>query len=186
MGMLQDYLMNLDEEQASSLIDSLDDEMIEDSLRNGIETQIIPHMEEIKEAATHKYEDRQEVREYYESLPPEEQEEKFHEAAADLIAIAQKLRNHPQAGGSDLKNRLRDPWLTEALLLMFNHPDISGEVSEEQKDFAATWLKYVGISVIPEAYTEEEIDGFLETMFPNADPQEARERIGVDQMGNDE
>ena len=186
MGMLQDYLLNLDEEQASTLIDNLDDEMIEDSLRNGIETQIIPHMEDIKQAAVNEYEDRQEVREYYESLPPEEQEEKFHEAAADLIAVAQKIRNHPQAGGSDLKKRLRDPWVTEALLLMFNHPDISEDVSDEQKDFAATWLKYVGISVIPEAYTDPEIDGFLQTMFPDAEPEDAREKIGLDQMGDDE
>lgn len=183
--MIGRLLEGMDEEQAEALLENIDSEVLEGHLKNGIQSQIVPHLEEVRETAEQEYEDPQEVRDYYENLPEDEKEQKFNNACADLIAIASQLRNSPQSGGKELKNRLRDPWLTEALLLIFEAEEVPDEVVQSQKDYAATWLRWLGANIVPEIYTMDDRKEIVEMLFPNADPEAKMQELGIgDQNGN--
>lgn len=159
-------LSNLDEEQASRILSQLDNSVIKKALTTGIEDQIVPHFDDVRQAAVEEYEPPEDVREKYESMPQSKQEDQFQEAAADLMAVLTQLRDDPLAGGIELKNRLRDPWMVEALLLIFNHEDTPEDVVEAQKNYAATWMKWVGVNVIPEIYTHAEAREVVEQIYP--------------------
>ena len=133
MGIM-DMLSGMDSDTADSLLRSMDEEQIQSALSTGIENYIVPHLQDIREAAAYDYDDREEVREIYESYSEEKQDEVFHDAAADLIAIAAQVREQPTTGMKELKTRLRDPYTMEALLLIFNNEaHVDPEFSEDQK-----------------------------------------------------
>ena len=178
--MIQQMLNGMDSETASQIISSLDDEMIENALETGIEQELVPHLETVRDNAENDYEDPAVVRAYYEDLSEQEQTEKFHEAAADLVGVAVDLRENPVTGLSKLKGRLRDPWVTEAILLMFEHPDIPDEVIQERKNFASMWLQYVGVHVIPEIYRRDDVVEMVEQMYPDQEADQILSELGVE------
>jgi hypothetical protein len=177
--MIGRLLQNMDEDQAEQILDNIDADVLEGHLRKAVDSQIVPHLEEVRNSAASEYEDPKVVRQYYEELPEDEKEEKFSNACADLIAVAAQLRNAPQDGGRELKNRLRDPWMIEALLLIFEDEDVPEEVIESQKEYAATWLKWLGANIVPEIYTQDERRRIVEKLFPNADPETKMQELGI-------
>jgi len=179
-GMIQQLLKGMDSDTASQILSSLDDEMIEQALETGIEQELVPHLETVRENASAEYEDPEYVRKHYESLSEKEQNEKFHQAAADLVGVAVELRENPIQGLSKLKGRLRDPWTTEALLLIFNHEDIPSEIEDERKQFAALWMKYIGAHVIPEIYERDDVIGMVKQMYPADEAEEILDELGVE------
>jgi len=164
--MIDRILNNMDEDMANRVLKEMDEQTLSRALTTGIESHIIPHMEDVKTAATEEYEDSEDVRAFFESMDSGEQTDTFHEVAADMIAVLTKLREDPVDGGLELKERLRDPWTVEALLLVFDHEGVPEEVAAEQKDFAAQYLKYIGVNVVPEVYDEDEVREVVEEMYP--------------------
>lgn len=167
--MIGNLLNNMDADTASEILSNLDNDMIEKALRTGIEDELVPHLETVRENATSEYRDPKEVRDIYEDLSEEEQTERFHRAAADIMNVAVDVRENPIEGMSKLKGRLRDPWVVEGLLLIFNHSDVPDEVIAEQKEFTSAYLKYIGVHVIPEVYEREDLREMAEKMYPNED-----------------
>jgi hypothetical protein len=170
--MIGNLLNGMDSETASEILSSMDDEMIENALRSGIEEELVPHLEDVRTRASEEDRPPAEVRAYYESLSDEEQTEKFHEAAADLMGVGVDLRENPLTGLKKLKERLRDPFTVEALLLIFDHEEVSDDIVHERKEFAATWLKYVGLHVVPEVYKREDVREMAVEMYG---PEKAEE-----------
>lgn len=170
----------MDEDTASDILSSMDDDMIESALKTGIEQELVPHLQDVREMAEDDYESSDYVRQKYESLPEDQQTKKFNKAAADLMSVAVKLRANPMKGMQELKGRLRDPWTVEALLLIFDHEEVPDRVVQERKDYAATWLKYVGVNVIPEVYTREAAVDMVRTMYPDSDPEQILDQLGVE------
>ena len=128
-GMLGNLLNGMDSETASDILASMDDEMIENALETGIEQELVPHLTEVRDKANGEYRSPAEVRAYYEEMDEEEQTEKFHTAAADLMGVAVDLRENPLTGLAKLKDRLRDPYVIEALMLIFDHPEVPDHVT---------------------------------------------------------
>ncbi len=183
-GMIGNLLGNMDSQTAEAVLDSLDDEMIERALETGIEKEVVPHLEDVRENVVDDYPDAQQVRSHYESLPAEEQEQKFNKAAADILGVLIELRENPTDGLKKLKGRLREPYVIEALLLIFDHEGVPKELSDQRKEYAATWLRNAGVHVIPEVYEREEAVEVVEQMYPNSDPDEVLD--GLDVGGPDE
>jgi hypothetical protein len=179
-GMIQNLIQGMDPERASALLSEMDDEVIEDALRAGIEKELVPHLEEVRTKAADEYRSPAEVRAYYEGLPEAQQTEKFHEAAADIMGVTVDLRERPVSGFKKLKGRLRDPWTVEALLLIFDHPDVPDDVVHERKEFTSTWLKYAGLHIIPEVYEREDLREMVETMYPDRDAEDILDQFDVE------
>jgi len=181
--MIKRLLNGMDGEQASKIIGELDQEMIETALSTGIEEELVPHLHEVRERAVNDDESPEEIRAHYESLSDEEQTKRFNQAAADIMEVIVSLREEPTTGMEKLKERLRDPWVVEALLLVFDHDEMPAEAVAERKDYAAGWLKYVGVNVIPEVYTREDARDMIEQFHPEKDPDTVLDNLGV---GSDE
>lgn len=178
-GMIQSLIQSMDPERASALLAEMDNEVIEDAMRAGIEQELVPHLEEVRSEATDEYRTPAEVRAHYEGLSEAKQTAKFHEAAADVMGVAVDLREQPVAGFSKLKSRLRDPWTIEALLLIFDHPDVPDDVVHERKEFASTWLKYAGLHIIPEVYERGDLKEMVTTMYPDEDAGDILDQFDV-------
>jgi len=182
-GMIGNLLSGMDAETASEILSNLDNEMIEKALTTGIEDELVPHLETVRENASNEYRDAQEVRDIYESLDEEEQTERFHRAAADIMNVAVDIRESPIEGMSKLKGRLRDPWVVEGLLLIFDHDDVPDEVVAQQKEFAAAYLKYIGVHVIPEIYERGDLREMVEQMYPNDNAEDILDELEVGKDG---
>ena len=178
-GMIGNILNGMDGEAASEILNSMDDDMIENALETGIEQELVPHLSEVRTKAAEEYRSPAEVRAYYEGLDEEQQNVKFHEAAADLMAVAVDLRENPLTGLKKLKERLRDPFVIEALLLILDHEEVPDEVVHERKEFASTWLKYVGLHVVPEIYERDDLREMVETMYEGEDAEEILDQHDV-------
>lgn len=178
-GMISDLLNGMDSQTAEAVLDSLDDEMIERALEAGIEKEVVPHLEDVRENVVDEYPDAKDVRSHYESLSQEEQEEKFNRAAADVMGVLVELRENPTEGLKKVKGRLRDPWVIEALLLIFDHEGVPKELSDQRKEYASTWLRNVGVHVIPEVYHRDEAKEVIRTLYPDEDPEEVLDDLDV-------
>jgi len=173
-------LKNMDGDMANSVLEALDEDAIESALKKGIDKEVVPHLEQVRERAVEDDADSAQVRAHYESLSEDEQTQKFNEAAADLMAVFTELRESPIAGAKKLKGRLRDPWTVEALLLIFDHEQVPDEVVDQQKDYAATWLKWVGVNMIPEIYTRDQVLEVANRLYPDRDPNKVLDEMGID------
>lgn len=178
-GMIGNLLNGMDADTASNILESMDDEVIEKALRSGIEEELVPHLTDVRERATQDDKPPAEVRAYYETLDEEEQTEKFHAAAADLMGVAVDLRENPLTGFKKLKERLRDPYTIEALLLIFDHEEVPDEVVHERKEFAATWLKYAGLHVVPEIYQRDDLRSMVQAMYDDEDAEKILDQHNV-------
>ena len=173
-------LKNMDGDMANSVLEALDEDAIESALKKGIDKEVVPHLEQVRERAVEDDADSAQVRAHYESLSENEQTQKFNEAAADLMAVFTELRESPISGAKKLKGRLRDPWTVEALLLIFDHEQVPDEVVDQQKDYAATWLKWVGVNMIPEIYTRNQVLEVANRLYPDRDPSKVLDEMGID------
>lgn len=180
-GYIGEMLGSMDEDMANTILESLNKEQIEAALSKGVEKEVVPHLEQVRERATEDDADTAQVRAHYESLPEDEQQEKFNQAAADLMAVFAELREEPVSGAQKLKGRLRDPWTIEALLLIFDHESVPNEVVDQQKHYTATWMKWVGMNVIPEMYRREQVADVAEELYPNRDPDAVLDELGIEQ-----
>lgn len=167
MAGITDLIGGLSDDQIESIISNLDDEVIANAVQNGYENYVVPEAKRVREAANEDYEDNEAVAEHYKQLSEDEQEEKFHEALADLLAVLTEVREDPVHGWEELRDRLRSPWTVEAILLIFDHPEVPEEVAEQQKAFARTWLKYAGVHTFPEMYRQEEAREVVERVQPD-------------------
>lgn len=174
-------LDGMDENMANTVLEALDEEQIEAALQKGIDKEVVPHLETVRERATEEDADTAEVRAHYESLPEEDQQEKFNQAAADLMAVLTEVRESPLSGAKKLKGRLRDPWTVEALLLIFDHEDVPNEVVDQQKHYAATWLKWAGMNVIPEVYRRDQVSEVADELYPSRDTESVLDELGIEQ-----
>lgn len=172
-------LKNMDGDMANSVLEALDEDAIESALKKGIDKEVVPHLEQVRERAVEDDADSAQVRAHYESLSENEQTQKFNEAAADLMAVFTELRESPISGAKKLKGRLRDPWTVEALLLIFDHEQVPDEVVDQQKDYAATWLKWVGVNMIPEIYTRNQVLEVANRLYPDRDPNKVLDDMGI-------
>ncbi len=179
-GMISNLLKGMDADAASEILSSLDNEMIEKALTTGIEDELVPHLETVRQNASDEYRDAQEVREIYEGLDEEEQTQRFHRAAADIMNVAVDIRESPIEGMSKLKGRLRDPWVVEGLLLIFDHDDVPDEVVTQQKEFASAYMKYIGVHVIPEIYERGDLREMIEQMYPDEDVDNVLDQLDVE------
>lgn len=180
-GTLAAMLSNMDGDMANSVLEALDQDAIESALKKGIDKEVVPHLEQVQKRARDDDADSAEVRAHYESLNDEEQTNRFNEAAADLMAVFTEMREQPVTGAKKLKGRLRDPWTVEALLLIFDHEQVPDEVVDQQKDYAATWLKWVGVNTIPEMYDRDQVRGVAKRLYPDRDPEAVLDELGVEE-----
>ena len=170
-------LLNLDESKAEALLDKMDEQQIRNALVTAIEKYIVPHIDDVRNHATHAYDDPEQVRKAYEQMPDEKQQEEFNKAYASLIAALAELRDNPIKGGMRIKTMLREPWTVEALLLLFHHEDVPEHVAREQKDFITTQLQWAGVHVLPEMYTDEEIREVFNEVHPDKDPEDVMDGL---------
>lgn len=184
-GMIGNILSGMDSETASEILSNLDNDMIEKALKTGMEEELVPHLETVRENATNEYADAHDVREIYENLSEQEQTERFHRAAADIMDVAVDIRENPIKGMSKLKGRLRDPWVVEGLLLIFNHEDVPKEVVDQQKDFTAKYMKYIGVHVIPEIYERDDLREMVSTMYPDQNVEDVLNQLDVEGSDSD-
>lgn len=175
--MIGRLLEGMDEEQAANILDNLSEEHIENALTTGIENQLVPHLTEVRERVGEDPEPEA-VRDHYESMSDQEQTEKFNRAAADLMSVLTAIRSQPVEGMEMLKERLRDPYVTEALLLIFDHEEMPDDSVADRKNYAATWIKYVGVNVIPEMYERGDAIEMIEQFHPDEDPEEILSQLG--------
>lgn len=167
-NIIQNALSGMDEEQAREILDSLDEEQIAGAIEWSVEEMVVPHLDDVRERAANDTSPEQ-VRKFYESKSPQEQEEIFYEVLHELMTTILLCRERPGEGFPQLKEKLRDPFTMEGLLLIFDGEDpqtgelrIDPEYTETLKDFAATHVKWVAATVIPEMYSEDEVREVLE------------------------
>ena len=178
--MIDRMLGNIDEDTARSLLNNINDDQLRQGLHVAIEDFVIPHIDDIRIKATEDYESRHHVRDVYKSMSDEEQQEVFDEAWGDIVAVAARLREDPQTGGMELKERLRDPWTMEALLLIFeNRDNIDEDYGDEMKEFATFMLRWIGIQMLPEMYSQEEVRESIDKLFDEADYEAAMREYGL-------
>lgn len=169
MGLIDRAIQNMDEEQAREMLSELDEEQIAQAIEWGVEEMVIPHLEDIRERAREEMH-REDVREEYAKLSPEEREEVFYETLDDLVAALVMCREEPREGFAELKTMVRDPFTAEALILIFDGEDpetgyryIDPDYEDTLKDFAATHIRWVGAMVLPEMYDQDEAQRVLDT-----------------------
>lgn len=179
--MFERLLQNMDEDTASNLLNKLNDEQIEQGLEVAVEDFIVPHVEEIRTTSRDQYESRHKVREVYGEMDPQDQQEVFDEAWADMVAVGAQIREQPQRGMLELKQRLRDPWTMEALLLIFDNEDhIDEEYSEEMKEFTTFAVRWMAVNMLPEMYTQEEVEVVVEELFGEQDYEAVMAEYGLE------
>lgn len=127
------------------------------------EERVIPHVRDIKARADAA--DPAQVRDVYAAQDPDTKDDLLREAVGDVVATVAEIRENPERGLLNLKEIIRDPHTTEALLLVFDDAEhIDPEYSEQAKDFASWYLTAIGVALLPELYdagtVEEVYDAF--------------------------
>lgn len=178
-----DFLGGNREEMAMNFLQQMDEQQIEQAITAAVERFLVPQLEEIRRSAQ-EVEDKEEVREVFEELSEGDQEDVFNETMSKVQMAAVEIREEPVEGAKTLKDLLRDPWTVEALLLVFDEPDkIDPEYADHLKDFVSTQIRWMGVHVAPEMYSEEEIREVVDTVYPDLTDEEARQKLrerGID------
>lgn len=178
-----DFLGGNREEMAMNFLQQMDEQQIEQAITAAVERFLVPQLEEIRRSAQ-EVEDKEEVREVFEELSEGDQEDVFNETMSKVQMAAVEIREEPVEGAKTLKDLLRDPWTVEALLLVFDEPDkIDPEYADHLKDFVSTQIRWMGVHVAPEMYSEEEIREVVDTVYPDLTDEEARLKLrerGID------
>lgn len=145
----------------NSIIDRLEDQMSEEQVQAAISKvvrdKVHPHFDDVRKEAR-SADDPDEVREKFEEMSEERKDEVFHDTWGRLIAQSFRLRDSPVRALKELKVMLRDPYTMEALLLIMDHGSIPAETQEAQKDLLSEYVHALGVGMMPEAYTREEVE----------------------------
>lgn len=119
------------------------------------------YLEEIKARAEGS--DAEEARKVFDELTDEEQTEVVDGVITDIAVSFAQLRADPVEGVDQLVDHLRDPFTMEALLLTLeNEEHIDEEYSEEIKEWWRWRARWLAVELLPEIYTEEEIEEVAE------------------------
>lgn len=156
-GIPNSVLQNIDKQTLRNLQQQVDEDTIRELLDVAIEERIVPHLRQIRSSAEQKP-DHETIRSEFEDDPEDVQQENFDDAVTSVIEALFLLRQQPQEGGTLLKQLIRDPYVIEGLLLIFdNEQHIDPEYSAQIKEFAALHLHWAGVALMPEAYSPEEV-----------------------------
>lgn len=148
---------DIDPEQAQRALDQMDPEMKAQLFFAFVESEIAPHMRDIRRRAITEEPDPQDVRERLAQLPDDEQDEWFYETLWELQGIAGAIRGNPEQALPRLKQMARDPVVVESLLLIFdNEQHVDPEYSEDMKDLMAKVIQNFGVLLAPEMYSDAE------------------------------
>lgn len=168
---IKQAMQGMDEEQARAVLESLDEEQIEQAIQWMVDEMIIPHLEEVRQRARSSPA-TEDVRQQLESMGEQEREQLFYETLDELVAVLVECRENPQQGFDELKTMMRDPWTVEALLLIFeNDEHIDAEYTDQLKEFGVTHLRWVGAMVLPEMYEDHEVEQVLDQFDIEPDPE---------------
>lgn len=149
-------MKGMNERFLNHLASNIDSEDIQDGISKFVDKKVFPELEEIRERAIED-DDAETARGMYESMPPEKREQIFHGVLGDIIATMFEIRVRPTTGLREAKKMLRDPYTMEAVLLIFDHPDVDDGKREEMKGFAANHVRALGVAIAPEMYQREEV-----------------------------
>lgn len=167
---IADMAGGIDMEMIQSYLDSVDDDQIRDAIEFTVNQYVVPHLNDIRHAAANEYPDHEQVREQLEQMDEQEREQIFYDTLSELVTTFALLRERPLEGLEQLKTMVRDPYTIEALLLIFENEDhIDAEYSDQLKEFSAAHLKWMGVFLVPEAYTQAEIQDVIETFDLDAE-----------------
>lgn len=147
----------LDQEQIDNIWNSIPAEQKEAVTEQLLSQYVIPHIKEVRQRAA-EARPNEEIRAELEALSEEEQQTEFLEATAEVFAALLEIRERPRTGLRQLKSLLRDPYLIEALLLVFNNDrHIDPEYSDSMKNYMGDVLEEWGVAIAPEMYAEAEV-----------------------------
>lgn len=167
-------LDDIDQEMAEQMLNQVDESELQEQIVEGMNQMLGPKLLEVKQRAQ-QGKSRQEVRAEYEQLSEEEKTQKFMRAISDLVAIAAELREDPEPALKKLKQRLRDPYTMEAVLLIFDDPNVPDEWTTERKEFATTITRWIALNHLPEMYTRQEAEELMNKLYPDRDPRDVLE-----------
>lgn len=154
---LEQIANNVDEETIRELEQHVDDEQIAELVQQAFTERVVPHLEDVH-ADAQESPSRERVREHYASLSDEEQQEAFDGAIRDIVVALFMLRMDPPEGARRLKGLLRDPFISEALLLIFENDDhIDPSYSQQMKEYGAEVMEWFGVALMQEAYDRETV-----------------------------
>lgn len=171
MNIIEKAVEQMDEETARKALSQLSDEDINRAINYATAEMVVPHLEDVRERAHTEDPPPNQIRQELESLPDDQREAIFYDTLDELVATLITLRERPREGLEELKTMLRDPYTTEALLLIFhNETHIDEEYTQQLKDFTAEHLYWVGAMVFPEMYEEWEVEEVMGKFDLEADP----------------
>lgn len=151
----------MDKRLIAKMAKNLDEGDIERGIHALMEHKVVPELEDVKRRAGTDV-TSQEVREIYRSYPDDVQEDLFYTQLKDVVGTCFDIRDDPFVGFMRLKEMLRDPYVFEALLLIFENEELTEASRDEMKDFVALHARYVGMALLPEMYTATERDEIAE------------------------
>lgn len=146
-------------QKAIEYIQTMDPAEIGNAIRESVGEFIVPHLVEVRKRgqAESDEESPAAIRQAYNEADEAQQNELFEEAVSTLCQRLMELRLRPATGAHELKDTLRDPHLFESLLLVFEDDEVPDEVIREQKVFATDLVQMVGVYILPEIYTQQEL-----------------------------
>lgn len=114
-------------------------------------------LDEIRERAKHS--DSEAARQTFQEMSEIEQTRMVDSVVSDIAISFAQLRQEPAEGVEQLATHIREPYTMEALLLVFdNEEHIDGEYSEDIKEFVRWRVRWVGAELLPEVYTDDELE----------------------------
>lgn len=171
---LAEQLNNINEDDIRRGLQDVDPEHVRDLIDFMVDEYIVPHLEDIKQNAEN-HPDSTTIRQKIGSMPEEDREDQFYDELDELVAIFAEIRERPREGLISLKDKIRDPVLLESLLLTFENeqpvacphcgrptPTIDPGYSDQLKNFWAEHSRWIGVFLLPEIYTQEEIRQVVE------------------------
>lgn len=155
---MEQIIANLDEEQIQQIQQQIDPEQIHALVESRIDEDLGPHLVEVRERC-HEQPDPKEIRQEFANASPQKQQQLWNAAVGDVIEVFHLLREDPEAALRKAKDLLRNPYTSEALLLIFhNDQHIDDDYGWQMKDYGANLMAYLGTVVAPEMYSPEEIE----------------------------
>lgn len=167
-----DIVSNIDQQQMQQLKEQLDEDAVIELWQNVHETQVQPHLADIKQRTGEK-DDIDTVLEKLKAAPAEKQQQAFDSAMQDIIEVFLLFRENPVDAVQKGKRLLRDPYTVGGLLMIFEHDEhIDSAYSAELQQYTANVLQMAGVALIPEAYTREERQAVIDQLPDDALPDE--------------
>lgn len=139
----------------------IDEEDIQAGIQTFVESQVVPALRQVRQRHD-AGPSNEEVREQFQMLTDDEKQEYFYDAISEVVSTIIRIRIQPNEGFRRAKSLLRNPWVTESLLLIFEHESVDEAGSEEMKEFTLEHMHIIGVALLPEMYHPEERKGVFE------------------------